>query len=77
MNKQSFIADIRTFMEQNGISVYRLAKLCGVEPRSLWGFVNKSDECGLSLTNFFKVWAVIYGCDKTPAVRTLKTQFVI
>ena len=77
MNKQSFIADIRTFLKKNNMAVYRLARLSGVEPRSLWGFLSDSEKYGLSLNNFFKLWDVVYGGGKAPAVRTLKTQFVV
>ncbi len=77
MDKQTFIADVRAFLEKNNMAVYRLARLSGVEPRSLWGFLSDSEKYGLSLNNFFKLWDVIYGGCKPPTVRTLKTQFVV
>lgn len=60
MDRQALQEDVRTFLCAHDLTVYKLARMSRIEPRSLWSFMKKP-HVNLSMDNFFRLWRVLYG----------------
>lgn len=60
MDKRILQEDVRTFLHAHDLTVYKLARMSRIEPRSLWSFM-KYPDVNLSMENFFRLWRVLYG----------------
>ena len=66
--------DVRTFLHAHDLTVYKLARMSSIEPRSLWSFMKKPDV-NLSMDNFFRLWSILYG-EQLPVLRIEKESAV-
>ena len=70
MDRQLLQEDVRTFLCAHDLTVYKLARMSRIEPRSLWSFM-KNPRTNLSMENFFRLWGVLYG-EQRPKLRINK-----
>lgn len=74
MDKRILQEDVRTFLHAHDLTVYKLARMSRIEPRSLWSFMKKPDV-NLSMDNFFRLWSILYG-EQLPVLRIEKESAV-